>query len=154
MGIFALGCKNGSESTSIPELLSIEYPRQGGVWKIYAIERGYRWMAMKESVTAYVRHDWNVGDVDSSSTEWNFYAKKSPWRMAGWDEDDPEELTGEDHVAELSVIWLHDHYRWRRRTKLAYEELSCEKAEVFDRTFPTSWTPCDSARKLPSPPPQ
>lgn len=112
--------------------------------KKFAMERGYRWESMKDSISAIVQRDWNSGQVDSTGTVWDFYATKSPWRIAGWDEADPNELTGEDHVADLTVDLIRDHYRWRRQTWLVYKQLSCEEAVSTDRTFPTSWTPCDS----------
>lgn len=144
--LFALsaqGCRPSGEPALGLEMLSLDSAEAGRFRKEFAIERGYRWGAMRDSVTEFVHRDWNAGLVGSNYTEWAFYAKKSPWRIAGWDEADPDELTGEDMVAEIRVVRLQGHYHWRRQTWLEYKTLSCEDAETPDRSNPKNWHPCD-----------
>lgn len=74
----ALGCRLGSGSMATPEIVSIQNPRQDLMWKKLAIERGYPWAVMTDSITAFARRDWETGDIDSIRTEWAFHAKKSP----------------------------------------------------------------------------
>ena len=136
-----LGCRWEPDPGFAPRLLSGDQLKQGGMRKTYAVERGYPWEQVRDSTTWFVEREWRGGFVDTSGTEWTFFAKKSKWRIAGWGET-PGELTGIDNVGEFSVRWQRDHYLWRRQFWTEFKEHSCEEAVVSRRYDAIPWREC------------